>query len=86
MGSNVILTQTPQPRPQAVVMPTCNLRGDKIGERDCPACGNRKVRLTVYACPYYADGVTYQDCRTHRLSAQAQCLPPVAASTTQGKE
>ena len=58
-----------------IALPPCALRGAKIGDRECPTCGSKKVRLAVFACELHADGVTYQDCRTHRLGEYAQCLP-----------
>ncbi len=69
--------------PQQVVMPMlpCLLRGARTGERECPTCGNKKIRLAVYTCPYHPQGATYQDCRTHRLGANAHCLPLPGAMT-----
>jgi len=70
----------PAPAPIA-----CLLRGAKIGERDCLGCGNKKVRLLVYACPYHPDGATCQDCSAHRMSANAHCLPlPTESQRTAG--
>lgn len=41
----------------------CPRRGPDTGAlRECPTCGNRRVKLRVFACPDHPEGVTYQDC------------------------
>ena len=48
----------------------CTVRGERIGERECLTCGNRKVKLHVFACPQHPDGVTIRDCQKHQRTGK----------------
>ena len=55
----------------------CQHRGKRIGDVDCPTCGNRKTKLHVFGCAkgvtgLSADGVTYRDCRTCKKRETAE--------------
>jgi len=53
------------PRPPAASpggLRLCSHRGAEVGTRECPTCGNKKVKLRVYACPENPKGITYLDC------------------------
>lgn len=50
----------------------CSHRGAETGElRECPTCGNRRVKLKVFTCTQKRGGITHLDCRTCPRGAAA---------------
>lgn len=42
---------------------TCRHLGPPVGERDCPSCGNRRVKLKTYRCAVH-NAIVLRDCET----------------------
>lgn len=62
----------------------CPFRGNQLrgeaGWRACPTCGNRNVRLKVFDCVHYPQGVTVNDCKACHIPADLH----VKAATMRG--